>query len=221
MSGPFFAGGGGGNSSAVGRGGAGGNSAYSVGGLVVSFDRARAVAEWLAAEQKHLGQRTANMILNFWLDDVERMKATAAWLLAEAHWERRTVVDAVAAAAADRNKITETRLRDAQNALEVVRARVSHAARVGLLTHRGEWPAEVIDATALAMQGLPSDSPFEVGGHARWVAARVLDAAARAIHHDHVHVAAPVRDQGWLPDLHGNPIVGCWSDDVAPTGGES
>lgn len=148
---------------------------------LVDRDEARAQAEWLIAEQRYFGQRTANTVADAWLANVAQLEDQARWLLAEAEHHHQVTAAKAATAIVD--------ARVARASLETIRARVSHAARVGLLTHRGEWPAEVIDAAALAMQGLPADAQIEVGGHARWCASRVLDAAARALHRDHVHVA--------------------------------
>lgn len=129
-------------------------------------------------------QRTLDQIVTFWLADVDRMnnKLTAA--------EEKT------AAAQRAQKVAETRLRDSENRLAAVRARVSHAARVGLLTHRGDWPADVVDAVARTMYGWPE--PIAIDGIMRLRANAVLDAAARAIHRDHVHVAPRATEGGYL-----------------------
>lgn len=184
---------------------------------LIDRDEARAQAEWLIAEQRYFGQRTANTVADAWFANVAQIEDEARWLLAEEKHHHQETAKKAAAAVVD--------ARVARASLETIRARVSHAARVGLLTHRGEWPSEVIDAAALAMQGLPAGSSIEVGGHARWCASRVLDAAARAIHHDHVHVAphsaahaVDITDKsGVLTDKDGRPVIGWLSDQPAAT----
>lgn len=146
---------------------------------VVSVEEARAQAEWLIAEQRWLGQRTANAVADAWLADVAQLEDRARWLLAESEHHHQVTAKKAATAVVD--------ARVARASLETIRARVSHAARVGLLTHRGHWPQEVIDAAARRMYGWPE--PFELEGAMRLKAIDVLDAAARALHRDHVHVA--------------------------------
>ncbi|TWS20805.1 hypothetical protein FK529_05640 [Tsukamurella asaccharolytica] len=146
---------------------------------LIDRDEARTLAEWLIAEQRWLGQRTANAVADAWLADVAQLEDRARWLLAESEHHHQVTAKKAASAVVD--------ARVARASLETIRARVSHAARVGLLTHRGEWPAEVLDAAASAMS-----VPVRFGAGddpARKVAEHVLDAAARALHRDHVHVA--------------------------------
>lgn len=77
--------------------------------------------------------------------------------------------------------IAETRLRNAQNRLDLITARVSQADRERLLGQAPfGWPDEVIDAAGDVLR----TTPMHVGGAEPWRAFAVLmlNAAARAMH---------------------------------------
>ncbi|WP_019204552.1 hypothetical protein [Tsukamurella sp. 1534] len=124
-------------------------------------------------------KRSLHIVLDCWLDDVERMR-----------------LEVFRARSAQQR--AEVRRRDAENRLATVRARVAQAGRDGLLTHRGEWPAEVLDAAVRALYGFVVESPRYAKGQ-RSAVADVLDAAARAILYarlDDIHDAVADDEDG-------------------------
>ena len=123
---------------------------------------------------------------------VPKLRATITVLLADCAKLRTERDDARRAQVR-----AETRLRDAQNTIDMITARVAQADRDGLLTHRGEWPAAAVDAAVRSAYGYLAKDAF-VAENQRAVVKRILDTAARVMHNDHVHVAVGTIQSGLI-----------------------